>query len=182
MSEYVPNVRLKAVGTQRLSGVSRVQPSFRPVHEVYWSRTNRERKGLAMGAPRFVPSDSILANWKAEGLTVAQMVERIKQQEGVEVSALSRAGLTEQIRYDDHIPWSPIRNDHTGHYALSMLRLAARRDAGQQLPEYRLRKLQAWEARLAEDDAVVTYVYASPEGFYYVPRRPNTDVGLVRKP
>lgn len=141
-----------------------------------------------MGAPRFVPSDSTLAKWKAEGLTVAQMVDRIRERDGVEVSAgtvysaLSRAGLTEQIRYDDFIPWSPIRSDHHGHYALSMLRLAARREAGQQLPEYRLRKLQAWEERLREDDAVVAYVYASPEGFYYVPRRPNIDTGLVRLP
>lgn len=141
-----------------------------------------------MGAPRFVPSDSILAKWKDEGLTVAQMVARIKEREGVEVSpgtvysALSRAGLTEQIRYNDFIPWSPIRDDHVGHYALSMLRLAARREAGQELPEYRLRKLQTWEAKLAEDDAVVAYVYSSPDGFYYVPRRPNIDTGLIRIP
>jgi len=141
-----------------------------------------------MGAPRFVPSDSILAKWKAEGLSVNEMVARIKEQEGIEVSAgtvysaLSRAGLTEQIRYDDYIPWSPIRTDHVGHYALVMLRLAARRDAGQQLPEYRLRKLQAWEDRLRQDDAVVAYVYDSPDGFYYVPRRPNIDAGLVRRP
>lgn len=141
-----------------------------------------------MGAPRFVPSDSTLAKWKDEGLSVADMVARIKERDGVEVapgtvySALSRAGLTEQIRYDDYIPWSPIREDHTGHYALAMLRLAARRDAGQQLPEYRLRKLQTWEEKLAEDDAVVAYVYGSPDGFYYVPRRPQIDTGLIRIP
>lgn len=141
-----------------------------------------------MGAPRFVPSDSILAKWKDEGLTVAQMVARIREREGVEVSAgtvysaLSRAGLTDKIRYDDFIPWSPIRGDHTGHYALAMLRLAARREAGQKLPEYRMQKLEAWEARLQEDDAVVAYVYSSPDGFYYVPRRPDIDTGLIRIP
>lgn len=141
-----------------------------------------------MAAPRFVPSDSILQKWKEEGLTVKEMVERIRQTEGVEVapgtvySALSRAGLTDHVRYQDFIPWSPIRTDHTGHYALVMLRLAARREAGEQLSPTRLDRLDTWVSRLRQDGAVVTYVYASPDGFYYVPARPGIDKGLIRVP
>lgn len=140
-----------------------------------------------MSAPRFVPSDSVLAQWRDEGVTVTQMVERIRERDGIEVSrgtiysAMSRAGLTEQKRYSAFIPWSPIRKDHSTRYPLVMLRLAARRAAGETLPGYRLRKLEEWEKRLRQDNAVVTYVFDSPDGFYYVPARPGIDNGFIRE-
>lgn len=140
-----------------------------------------------MAAPRFVPSDSILAKWRDEGLTAQQIVARIKEREGVEVAvgtvyaALSRAGLTDQIRYVDFIPWQ-VRSDHANAFPLVMLRLAARRDAGQTLPPEREAKLDRWIARLAAEDAVVAYVKNSADGFHYVPRRPGVDTGLIRVP
>lgn len=140
-----------------------------------------------MGAPRFIPSDSILAKWRDEGLTAQQIVERIKEREGVEVAvgtvyaALSRAGLTDKVRYVDFVPWK-VRPDHANAFPLVMLRLAARRDAGQTLPEERQAKLDRWVARLQEEDAVVAYVRDSADGFHYVPRRHGIDTGLIRVP
>jgi hypothetical protein len=140
-----------------------------------------------MAAPRFVPSDSTLAKWRDEGLTAKQIVARIKERDGVEVAvgtiyaALSRAGLTEQIRYDDYIPWQ-VRPDHANAFPLVMLRLAARRADGQTLPAEREAKLDRWIARLEEEDAVVAYVRDSADGFHYVHRRPGIDTGLIRVP
>jgi len=140
-----------------------------------------------MAPPRFLPSDSILAQWVEEGLTHKQMAERVKEQTGVEVAvgtvsaALSRAGLTDQLRYEKWIPWSPIRVDHANAYPLLMLRYYARRESGIQLTAMQEAKLNNWISRLQEEDAVVTYVHDSADGWYYTPRRPGIDNGLIRE-
>lgn len=141
-----------------------------------------------MAPPRFTPSDSTLAKWREEGLTVQEMVDRIREREGVEVApgtvyaALSRAGLTEKIRYPDFIPWSPIRADHVSAYPLVMLRLAARRAYGQSIPPAREKKLDAWIERLHRDGVVVHYSHGTAAGWFYVKARPGIDTGLIRVP
>ena len=116
-----------------------------------------------------------------------QMAARIKTETGIDVSvssigaALSRAGLTNRVRYDDHIPWNPIKTEHNKSYALSMLRLLARRDGGMDLTDDQEARLDAWLERMESEDAVVTYVYSSEHGFHYVKRKPS-DVGFIRPP
>lgn len=133
-----------------------------------------------MAAPRYLPSDSTLRKWRVdEGLTLKQIVERVKETEGYEVSvgsvasALSRAGITSRIRYDDVIPWTPIKVGHNKEYQLVMLRLLARRRNGRKLTADESARLDAWLERLEEEDAVVTYKYDSEYGFYYVKRKPE---------
>lgn len=41
-------------------------------------------------------------------------------------------------------------------------------------------QLDSWLQRLADNDAVVAYVYESPDGFYYVPREPGDGDGITR--
>lgn len=140
-----------------------------------------------MAPPRFLPSDSTLAQWVEEGLTHKQMAERVKETTGVEVAvgtvsaALSRAGLTDQLRYDEWIPWSPIRIDHANAYPLLMLRYYARRESGIKLTDMQETKLNNWIARMEEENAVVTYVHDSSDGWYYTPRRDGIDTGVIRK-
>jgi len=92
-----------------------------------------------MARPRFIPSDAVLARWREEGLTAQGIADRIKEQDHVEVAvgtvyaALSRAGLTEQIRYEGLIPWT-VRPDHANAFPLVMLRLAGRRSEGRPIP------------------------------------------------
>jgi len=130
-----------------------------------------------MPAKRLLPSDSILERWQEEGLTHQQMVDRVKEQDNVEVSksaiaaALSRAGLTSRIRYETHVPWSPVRPDHARAYPLSMLRYLARRDAGEKLTSEQNERLDSWLQRLEDNNAVVDYVYDDPDGFVYRTRR-----------
>lgn len=143
-----------------------------------------------MAAPRFVPSDSILRRYVERGMTHQQIADKVSKDTGVPVArstisaALSRAGLTNRVRYSDVIPWSPIKAEHNHHYALVMLRVHARLEAGLKVPDDQVARYQAWRDRLEENDAVVAYVADSPEGFYYVPRVKSDGDSLVttRKP
>lgn len=141
-----------------------------------------------MAAPRLLPSDSTLAKWRAQGMTLKEIVARIKDESGVTVSvssvgaALSRAGLTQRIRYDDHIPWNPIKVEHNKAYPLVMLRLLARRENGLALTDDQEARLDAWLDRMDEEDAVVLYKYDSEDGFYYVKRKPSDGDGYIRRP
>jgi hypothetical protein len=141
-----------------------------------------------MAAPRLLPSDSTLAKWRSQGMTLKQIAEKIKSETGVTVSpssvgaALSRAGLTNRVRYDDHIPWNPIKTEHNKAYPLVMLRLLARREGGLALTEDQETRLDAWLDRMEEEDAVVLYQYDSEDGFHYVKRRASDGDGYIRRP
>lgn len=141
-----------------------------------------------MSAPRYVPSDSILAKWREEGLSLNEMVDRIEKETGHRVarstvaSALSRAGLTNRVRYTDEIPWPRIKVEHNRHYALTMLRYLARRNQGLPLDDNQEERLDSWLDRLDEENAVVTYREDSPDGFYYIPRKKSDGDGVVRRP
>lgn len=138
-----------------------------------------------MGAPRLIPSDSILQSMVESGLTHQEIADVISRETGRSVgrstisAALSRAGLTDRIRYDSVIPWPRIKMEHNHHYALSMLRLKARIDADLPVTEENLKRFESWERKLRENNAVVVYRPDSPDGFYYCPRRPEDGDGLV---
>ena len=141
-----------------------------------------------MSAPRYVPSDSTLAKWREQGLTLNEMVYRIEADTGHRVarstvaSALSRAGLTNRIRYDDDIPWPRVKLEHNRHYALTMLRYLARRNRGLPMNDNQEERLDSWLERLKEEKAVVTYRPDSPDGFYYIPWKKSDGDGVVRRP
>ncbi len=141
-----------------------------------------------MPAKRKMPSDSILERWVDEGLDHHQIQERIKRETGEDVALssvsghLSRIGLTNRVRYDEFIPWGRISVDHNHAFQLTMLRIGARLEAGKEVRPVDLNRYQNWVAHMQEAGAVVHYEYDSPEGFYYVARRPKIDTGLVRVP
>lgn len=130
-----------------------------------------------MPARRILPSDSILAKWREEGLTYRQICDRVYEQTGERVNpptigaALSRAGLTDRVRYDDALPWDHIRIEHNNHYAAVMLRVWARRKRNLPLTNEQEARLESWLARLKDENAIVVYRPDSPDGFYYVPRK-----------
>jgi hypothetical protein len=141
-----------------------------------------------MAAPRILPSDATLGKWRAEGLTLKQIVQRIEDETGAVVSvgsvasALSRAGLTNRLRYEEHIPWDPVKIEHNKAYPLVMLRLLAKKDANEPLTDDQESRLKSWLARMDEEDAVVLYKYDSEDGFYYVRRKPSDGDGYIRRP
>lgn len=131
-----------------------------------------------MARPRKLPSDDVLRAWRDEGLTYRQIHERLAEQ-GIDVSfssvsvALSRMGSTERVRYDDWLPWSPIRAEHNDAWEATMLRVGARLARGQDVPERHRTSFQRWRSDLAERNLVVGY--ASARGFYLTELRPGID-------
>jgi len=135
---------------------------------------------------RKLPPRQELEKWLDEGLSHAQIVERIKDQTGQTVSlstvssGLSRMGLTDRVRYDDFIPWGRISVDHNTAYQLQMLRIGARLDKGLEVDEKTAARYQRWKEELDEKNLCIHYDYGSVDGFFYVARR-DCD-GLVRRP
>lgn len=140
-----------------------------------------------MAAPRYLPSDAKLAEL-ARTMTHAQIAEYVYKTTGVKVgrstvsAALSRAGLTNRIRYSDALPWERIKIEHNGHYAAQMLRAGARIEAGQKVSDDLSDRYESWKARLDAEDAVVHYDPDTGEGFFYVKRRKGIDKGMIRNP
>jgi hypothetical protein len=142
-----------------------------------------------MPKPRKLPSESILRKWvEVEGMTHAQIVDRIREETGEEVSrssvsaALSRAGFTNRIRYDEEIPWPRISVDHNTAFPLFMLRTQARMNRGLPVKPQDIKRLEEWKKEMTEKNLVVHYEPRSPEGFFYCEARPDVDTGLVRAP
>lgn len=144
-----------------------------------------------MSARRKLPSESIMAGWVRDGMTHEEIAKRISEEIGEPVSrtsvsgALSRAGYTNRLRYDDYIPWSPVALRHNGAYQLTMLRIGARLNADHdgvgKVTAGEKKRFEKWAQELKDKGLVVHYDYNTPDGFFYVPRRAQ-DTGLVRIP
>lgn len=141
-----------------------------------------------MAAPRYLPSDSMLQKYVDRGMTHQEIADLIAKESGVPIArstvsaALSRAGLTNRVRYDEVIPWKRIKVEHNHHYALTMLRLEARLRNGSKLTEEQAKRLDSWKQRLNDEEAVVIYLENSDDGFYYVKRKPSDGASLIRYP
>jgi hypothetical protein len=151
-------------------------------HTNCWTEENMSRA-------RILPSEAILLAWVTEGLKHHEMAVRVYEQTGHSVArstisaALSRAGLTNRIRYKEDIPWKRIKEEHNHHYAVEMLRLWARTKQGDPtMSENRQKRLESWLDTLEDMNAVVAYVDNSPDGFYYVLREPRDGLGYIRLP
>lgn len=139
-----------------------------------------------MAGYRKLPPRQELEKWLDEGLTHAQIVERIKDEYDQDVtlstvsSGLSRMGLTDRVRYDDFIPWGRISVDHNTAYQLQMLRIGARLNKGLPVEPKTAARYERWKEELDAKNLCIHYDYSSVDGFHYVARRPED--GLVRKP
>tara|TARA_B100000214_G_scaffold288090_1_gene217665 strand:+ start:430 stop:819 length:390 start_codon:yes stop_codon:yes gene_type:complete len=112
------------------------------------------------------------------GMTHQEIADKVSEDTGERVNrssvsaALSRAGLTDRVRYDEVIPFQ-VRAVHNYHYALTMLRVHARLEAGLEVPEDQVDRYESWKAKLEDNDAVVAYVPDTEDGFHYVHREPE---------
>lgn len=109
------------------------------------------------------------------GMSHAEIAEVVTQKTGYKVArstvsaALSRRGETGPLKkWTEEMPWE-VKSEHSSHYAARMLRALGRRRAGLGNAVDLDKRLDAWLARLAEDQAVVVYLPDSEDGFYYIP-------------
>lgn len=129
-----------------------------------------------------------VVRWYEEGRTYAWMVEEYARKYNLEVSPSmfsnfrARRGLQRRFARDDElIPWQVDRR-HRWRYPLAMLRYEARRRSGLEVPEARLRDLDAFLDHLAEDGLVIHYDPDTEEGFFYVAPREGIDTDIIRVP
>lgn len=139
-----------------------------------------------MPAQRLVPDDRTLAAWVAEGLTHAQIAQRILDTTGHRVArstvsvALHRAGLAEdRPRFKDTIPWR-LRGTDLKAYPIRMLRLLGKRRAGMDLNAEENKRLDSWLRTMDEENAVVAYDPDVTPSIFYIDRQPNdpTDIPI----
>lgn len=120
-------------------------------------------------------------------MTQAEIAEAIAARTNYQVSrsavsvALSRAGLTKRVRYATTLPWR-LKVQHSDAYDAYMLRLAGRMEQGKPLSPDEKKRFASWKRRLDEAGCVVHYEPRSEQGFWWVPRRPGVDRGLIREP
>ena len=126
--------------------------------------------------------------WILDGRTYAWMAQEYARKYNVDVRPTMfsnfrrREGLARRsVRDDELIPWH-VKTEHRWAYPVVMLRTEARRRAKNELDDVEATRLEGWLAKLAENDEVVHYDPDTEQGFFYVPRRPNIDRGLIREP
>lgn len=136
-----------------------------------------------MARPRILPDADKLGELRRQGKTYAEIAEMYGVTKAAVHVALTRSHLIEKPRprYDKMIPWH-VKTEHSNSYPLSMLRLAARREAGGTIPAKKAEYLDNWIRRLRRANAVVGYHPDLPDGFYYTEARPGIDTGLIRVP
>ncbi|MFP3714508.1 hypothetical protein [Puerhibacterium sp. TATVAM-FAB25] len=83
---------------------------------------------------------------------------------------------------DDLLPWLHVKPEHQHGYHPTMLRMEARRRAGQGPGAVGRLRLSSWLRDLRELNAVVLYDPDTPDGFHLVPRLAQDGQGMVRRP
>lgn len=136
-----------------------------------------------MSRARLLPPTSHLVELVDQGLTHAQIAERICAT-GVKVSrssvssALSRAGVSSQReRYRDFLPWR-LNPAHDDAFVTRQLRTLARLERGQQVSDTDRGKAERFLARLRAAGCVVTYSFDS--GYSLIPGKFDTNPTLAR--
>lgn len=142
-----------------------------------------------MAPPTLVPDKNTLIRWSNEGLTHADMAERVYLETGNRVTrtaisaAMVRYGLSKNgNRYRDTIPWR-VKVLHAKAYPVRMLRLLGRRLEDGELNEQENQALDRWLEQLAEARSIVAYDPDSDAGFFYIDKKhkDNRGVAPIRK-
>jgi uncharacterized protein (DUF2384 family) len=135
-----------------------------------------------------VPGPAELKNMLDRGMTHQEIADEVHRRTGHSVTrnaitmAIKRGGVEHRgiDRYEDLIPWR-VRDVHSRHYALAILRLEARRRRDKRLSPEEEKRLASWLAKLMRKDLVVYYEPDSTDGFYLIPRR-TSDSDIIRQP
>ena len=141
-----------------------------------------------MARPSKIVDASEVKRWIEEGRTYAWMVEEYARKYDIEMSigAFStfryRHGMPRRIPRDVNlIPWK-VKDEHSNGYPLWVLRTESRIRGEFEVGSTRLRRLEAWKARMSADGVVIHYDPDTEQGWFLVPRREGVDLDLIREP
>lgn len=139
-----------------------------------------------MPASKIVDAQEVI-RWFNEGVTYEEMSRRYLEQYNIETTPTlwanfrRRRGLARRVARDtDLIPWD-VQPQHRWHRYLTALRHEARRRDGLPLREDDERRLDDFLRLLESEQAVVTYVSDTDEGFFLVAREPQ-DTDIIHRP
>lgn len=134
-----------------------------------------------------IPDLGELEQWMRQGLTPQQCSERYAARgEHVPAGTISVARWRHgwpgfKADHTALIPWQ-IQARHRRLYDHMMLEAESRRRQGKKLAPAKEKQLNAWLARLRDEDAVVHYSPTSEEGWHWVQRRPGIDLDIISMP
>ena len=135
-----------------------------------------------------IQDEAEVVRWFTEGRTYRWMVEEHDRKYHIRLSPSAfsnfrvRKGLQRRIaREPELIPWE-ISLPHRWAYPLAMLRVEARRRSGFEVRAADVERLESWKRGMNEDGVVVHYDPDTEQGWWYVPRRPGIDTGLIHEP
>lgn len=134
-----------------------------------------------------IQNEQEVLRWFEEGRTYEWMVEEYLRKYNIQTGITMwanfrrRRGLPRRIVRDDTlIPWE-VKAEHRWSYDLQMLRMEARKRAGEKLTHAYEGRLARWLTDLEEAGAVLHYDPDTEEGFHWVSRE-KTDDDIIRRP
>ncbi len=147
-----------------------------------------------MGRPQLLPNMKRLLQMRDEGLTQQQIADRVNEENrkilGSSFHPITRSAVGVAMhregenggtrpRYYDELPWSPVKAEHQHDHRQAMLRIWARKNAGdEKIPPRLLKEFESFERRCREHNAVIHY--DPDQGWLAVKARPGIDTGLIR--
>ncbi|MDP9820524.1 hypothetical protein [Nocardioides massiliensis] len=135
-----------------------------------------------------VPDATTLRRYLDKGLTQAQIVDAWEADSGVRVSrsaiamAISRLGLESSRpakRHTDLLPWV-LKKEHQMATEARLLRIEGRRRRGESLSKADLTWVSNWVEGLHRDNAVITYLPNTKQGFHRVARVKSDGDNIIR--
>lgn len=133
---------------------------------------------------RKLPSNDVV-RWLVcdEGWSVQRVADKYGTAKSAVSACLRRMDVhsprEQTVSYKDFVPWR-VRVEHNNTDLVRKLRLYGRRRMGLSMRPDQLARLDQFLALLEETGQVVAY---SPDkGFYYVPRLPQDEGGIIRRP
>lgn len=147
-----------------------------------------------MARPQILPNTERLVRMRDSGMTQREIAAKVNEENrrihGSDYRPVTRAAVSvalhragevggQRPRYEEEIPWSPIRPEHYNDYRQTQLRTWARVNRGDtNIPKRQLHEYELFRRRLEENDAVIHY--DPRQGFFAVKRRPGVDTGMIR--
>ena len=135
-----------------------------------------------------VPDATTLRRYLKKGLTQAQIADAWEADSGVRVSrsaiamAIARYGLETprpRRRNTDLLPWV-LKKEHQMATEARLLRMEGRRRRGEPLSKADLTWVSNWVEELRRDNAVITYLPNTKQGFHRVARTKKDGDSLIR--
>lgn len=158
-------------------------------------RSQPQEASPLMAPPRILPDRGKLMQYRTPGPNF-KTYDEIAEMYGVTVGAVYQQlryipGVVKpRARHHEFIPWT-VKTEHMHAYPVTMLRLLARVESGQTIPDNKRRRLDRWVEEMREKNLVVDYDPQIPPnpaspvygGFCYRNRRPgDSEWPPIRRP